>query len=207
MENDKGVKVLEWAYQTALNGVPKVSESLDDFVQDYVDKYGRTEAAIDKMVAVQKLKCTTTGFITGIGGVMTLPVSIPADLASSLYMEIRMIAAIAMLRGYNVYSDEVKTLVYLCIAGNAVSDILKNVGIKTAQNLVVKKLLPMLTRELIVKINKAVGFRILTKGGSKGLVNAGKAVPVIGGFVGGAWNYAEVAVYAKYAKKMFNENA
>lgn len=202
----KGTKALEWAYQTALNGIPMVSEPLDKFVQGYVSRYGRTEKAIKQMIFAQKLKCTTTGFLTGLGGFMTLPATLPADLASSLYMEARMIASIAILRGYDVRSDEVKTLIYLCIAGNAASDILKNVGINAAKKLAVKKLLPLLTKEVIVKINKAVGFRLLTKGGSKGLINVGKAIPVFGGLVGGAWNWTEVTIYAKLAKKMFNEN-
>lgn len=206
VKENKGIKVLEWAYNTALNGIPMVSEPLDELVQDYVSKYGRTEKAIDRMILAQKLKCTTTGFLTGLGGFITLPVTLPTDLTSSLYMEVRMIVSIAMLRGYDVRSDEVKTLVYLCIAGNAASDILKNVGINAAQKLAVKKLLPLLTKEVIAKINKAVGFRLLTKGGSKGLINAGKAVPIAGGLLGGAWNWAEVSIYAKLAKKMFNEN-
>lgn len=206
VKENKGVKVLEWAYNTALNGIPMVSEPLDELVQDYVSKYGRTEKAIDRMILAQKLKCTTTGFLTGLGGIMTLPVTLPADLTSSLYMEVRMIVSIAMLRGYDVRSDEVKTLVYLCIAGNAASDILKNVGINAAQKLAVKKLLPLLTKEVVAKINKAVGFRLLTKGGSKGLINAGKAVPIFGGLVGGVWNWGEASIYAKLAKKMFNEN-
>ena len=67
--------------------------------------------------------------------------------------------------------------------------------------------MPKLTREVIVKINKAIGFRLLTKGGTKGLINAGKFVPVIGGVIGGGYNYAEVSIYAKWAKAMFNENA
>ena len=93
------------------------------------------------------------------------------------------------------------------MVGNALGDVIKQVGIKTATQLTVKKLLPKLTREIIVKINKAVGFRLLTKGGTKGLINVGKAIPLIGGIVGGGFNYIEVATYAKWAKKMFNENA
>lgn len=205
--NEKGLVVLDWAYETALNGIPKVSEPLEEFVQSYVDRYGRTEKAINKMVSAQKLKCTATGFLTGLGGLITLPVTLPTDLVSSLYMEVRMIASIACLRGYNINSDEVKALVFCCLVGNAVGDIIKNVGIKTAQKLAVKKLLPLLTKEMVKKINQAVGFRLLTKGGSKGLVNLGKAVPVLGGIVGGTWNFAEVTFYAKWAKKMFNENA
>ena len=203
----RNITTLDKIYNLALNGIGGISEPLGDFVSDYISRYGRTEKAIDKMVSTQKLKLTTSGFVTGLGGLITLPVAIPADLASSLYVEMRMIAAIASLRGYNIYSDQVKTLVYVCMVGNALGDVIKQAGIKTATQLTVKKLLPKLTREIIVKINKAVGFRLLTKGGSKGLINVGKAIPIIGGIVRGGFNYFEVEIYAKWAKKMFNENA
>lgn len=203
----RNLATLDKVYNLALNGIGVMSEPLEQFVNDYVSQYGRTEKAIDKMVSAQKLKLTTSGFITGLGGLITLPIAIPADLASSLYVEMRMIAAIASLRGYDIYSDQVKTLVYACMVGNALGDVIKQAGIKTATQLTVKKLLPKLTREIIVKVNQAVGFRLLTKGGTKGLINVGKAIPLIGGIVGGSFNYLEVAVYAKCAKAMFNENA
>jgi hypothetical protein len=203
----RNITTLDKIYDLALNGIGGISEPLGDFVSDYISRYGRTEKAIDKMVSAQKLKLTTSGFVTGLGGLITLPVTIPADLASSLYVEMRMIAAIASLRGYNIYSDQVKTLVYVCMVGNALGDVIKQAGIKTATQLTVKKLLPKLTREIIVKINKAVGFRLLTKGGSKGVINVGKAIPIIGGIVSGGFNYFEVEIYAQWAKKMFNENA
>ena len=203
----RNLATLDKVYNLALNGIGVMSEPLEQFVSDYVSQYGRTEKAIDKMVSAQKLKLTTSGFITGLGGLITLPIAIPADLASSLYVEMRMIAAIASLRGYDIYSDQVKTLVYACMVGNALGDIIKQAGIKTATQLTVKKLLPKLTREIIVKVNRAVGFRLLTKSGTKGLINVEKAIPVIGGIVGASFNYLEVAVYAKCAKAMFNENA
>ncbi|MDE5815792.1 MAG: EcsC family protein, partial [Alistipes sp.] len=127
-------------------------------------------------------------------------------LFSSLYMELRMIAGIAMIRGYDVHDDQVKTAVYMCLIFNMVGDVLKQVGIQAVEKIAVKKLLPKLTQEIIVKINKAVGFRLLTKGGTKGLVNLGKVIPLFGGIVGAAYNWAEVAICAKAAKKMFNED-
>lgn len=207
--NEKGEErfaLLQKVYDFVLNGVPMVSEPLSELVAPYIAHNEDTEAAIEKFILNQKLKCSGTGFVTGLGGLLTLPVTIPADLVSSLYIELRMIAAIAMIRGYDIHDDQVKTLVYMCLIGNAIGDVIKQVGIQTAEKLTVKKLLPKLTKEMIAKLNKAVGFRMLTKGGSKGMINLGKAVPLFGGIIGAVYNWAEVAICAKYAKKMFNEN-
>ncbi|MBD5422783.1 MAG: EcsC family protein [Bacteroides sp.] len=200
------VSVLDKIYGFAINGIPRFDKSLDSVVNSYVTKARTTDEAINNFVRNHKIKCGTTGFVTGLGGILTLPIAIPADVASSLYIEMRMIAGIAMIRGYNIYDDQVKTLIYLCLVGNTIGDVVKQVGIKVGERLVVKKLLPKLTREVISKINRSVAFRLITKGGSKGLLNIGKMVPIIGGLIGVAWNVAEVTIFAKHAKKVFNEN-
>lgn len=45
-------------------------------------------------------------------------------------------------------------------------------------------------KEVILKINQAVGFKLVTKFGEKGIVNLGKVVPVLGGFISGLVDYA-----------------
>lgn len=205
-DSQKGLSLLNKAYSLSLNGIPKVSESIEELVTPYIKNAETREEAIDNFVKNQVIKCSTAGFLTGLGGLITLPVTLPADLIGSTYIEMRMIAGIAYIRGYNLYDDQVKTAVFLCIAGNAMADVMKQVGIKVVEKLVIKKLLPKLTNDLIVKINKAVGYRLVAEGGSKVLIRTSKIIPLIGGVIGGGWNYFEINAYAKYAKAMFDEN-
>lgn len=203
LTKEQASNFLDKVYDTVLNGIPRVDKTIDELVAEYKARYHDEEKAIKVFVRNQILKCSTTGFVTGLGGLLTLPVTIPADLASSLYIELRMIAAIAAMKGYNVHDDAVKTLVYVCIVGNAAGDILKQGGIKIANQIAAKKLLPNLTREVIVKVNRAVGFKLLTKGGTKGIINVGKAIPLLGGIVGGTYNFFEVLAFAKKAQMFF----
>ena len=53
------------------------------------------------------------------------------------------------------------------------------------------------------KINQKVGFRFLTKFGTKGLINIGKAIPVVGGVISGGFDFAETKIIADRAYKMF----
>ena len=62
----RNITTLDKIYNLALNGIGGISEPLGDFVSDYISRYGRTEKAIDKMVSTQKLKLTTSGFVTGL---------------------------------------------------------------------------------------------------------------------------------------------
>lgn len=57
----------------------------------------------------------------------------------------------------------------------------------------------------LTKINQAVGFRMVTKFGTKGAINLGKAVPVSGAFVGGTFDTVTTRTIAKLATKTFTE--
>lgn len=194
-------KLLDWAYEKSINGLPG-TDTAYDLAQNYLSKHGSVDKAIDKLIQWQNTKSATAGFLTGLGGLITLPVAIPADVASVTYVQIRMVAAIAIMRNYDIKDDQVKTFVYLALTGNSVSDILKNVGIKTATQLG-KQAIKKIPIEIIKAINKAVGFRLVTKFGQKGIVNLGKAVPLLGGVIGGSVDGVSTNIVGKTAKKIF----
>lgn len=185
-------------YDSAING------RAVELANEYIDRYGRTELAIDKLVSCQRKKSTATGFVTGLGGLVSIPVALPADVYSSLVIQVNMIVAIAVIRGYDVHSDEVKTLVFLCIIGNSIGDVLKQAGIKAVTDYTAKTILPKLTLAVSERIAAKVGSKLVLKASTKGLSNAAKMIPVLGGLIGGAYNFAEVTAYANIARERFN---
>ena len=194
----KGQEALDKLYSSALNGIPMVSGSVDDLVEDYLSKYETVEEAAAALVRAQVVKCGTSGFITGFGGLMTLPVAIPANLSSVFYVQMRMIAAIAAMGGYDVRSDQVKTQIYVCLTGTSVADLLKEAGInagKQAARSAIKKIPGV----VLTKINQRIGFRFITKFGEKGVVNLGKCVPLVGAVIGGGMDVASTRVIGKRA--------
>ena len=131
------LKALDTCYEKATNGISKISPSIDQLAGDYLSKHASKEEAIKDMLKKQVLKCTTSGFITGFGGAITLPVTIPANIGSVLYVQMRMIACTAYMAGYDISSDQVQTLVYACLAGLSVGEIAKQFGIKFGQKVAV----------------------------------------------------------------------
>lgn len=199
------MKVLNNCYEKALNGVPKISPSIEEFAQNYLEKETNNNKAAKAMIKNQVIKCTTSGFLTGFGGIITLPVTIPANVGSVLYVQMRMIACIAYLAGYDLKSDQVQTLVYACLAGVAVTDVIKQAGIKLGiklTNATIKKI----PGKALTKINQKVGFRFITKAGTTGIVNLSKIVPVAGAAVGGGIDYFETKTIANRAYKWFFKN-
>jgi 4-diphosphocytidyl-2C-methyl-D-erythritol kinase len=57
--------------------------------------------------------------------------------------------------------------------------------------------------QFLKRINQAVGFRLVTKAGSRGAVNLVKGVPIVGGVVGGALDAATTKVIGQTAKRVF----
>ena len=57
--------------------------------------------------------------------------------------------------------------------------------------------------EVLKRVNQAVGFRLVTKAGSKGVVNLIKGVPLVGGVVGGTFDAAATKVIGRTAKEVF----
>lgn len=69
------MSLLDSCYEKCLNGVPYVSPSVEEFAKDYLEKHHTPQQACKAMINNQIIKCTTSGFITGFGGIVTMPVS------------------------------------------------------------------------------------------------------------------------------------
>lgn len=55
----------------------------------------------------------------------------------------------------------------------------------------------------LIRINQAVGFRLITKAGTTGFINLTKWVPVLGGLIGGGFDAALTRGIGAMAKKLF----
>lgn len=198
-------ELLDLCYERSLDGAPGISKSVDELVDDYLSKYDDVNDAARSLINMQLIKNTTSGALSGLTGLLALPVtlaSIPANIANVLYVQMRMVAALAKMGGYDLKSDQVQTMVYVCMTGSAASDLLKEAGMKTAGKLA-KSAIEKIPGTVCTKINQAVGFRFVTKFGQTGIVNLGKLVPVAGAVVGGAFDFASTRAIANVAYERF----
>lgn len=196
------MKILDGVYSNVLNGLGKASPNVEEFANDYLEKDNKPEIAAKKLINNQILKCTTSGFITGFGGLITLPITVPANISSVLYVQMRMIAGIAYMAGYDLKSDQVQTLVYACLAGVSVSEVVKQTGVKIGVKMATSAI-KKIPGKTLTKINQKVGFRFITKFGEKGVINLGKLVPGVGAVIGGSLDYVETKVIANRAYDWF----
>jgi hypothetical protein len=192
---------IEKILNIGVDGVGPVKGS-EQLAQEYLAKHKDPERAMKRLVTSHTSATALTGLVTGLGGLVTLPVAIPADLAALWLVQGRMVGAVAVLRGYDVRSDEVRTMLLLSLLGSSVTEVFAKAGVEIGTKTAVAAL-NKVPGAVLVKINQAVGFRLITKAGTKGVVNLVKVAPVAGGVVGGTVNAFSTRLVAGIAKRNF----
>ncbi|WP_121968783.1 EcsC family protein [Leptolyngbya sp. BC1307] len=196
---------LEWIVDVGINGFGILPRP-EKVAEDYRSKAASVENAIDSLIADRTKYAAGTGFITGLGGIAVMPITIPAGLAASYALGANAAAAIAYLRGYDIHSEQARTMILLCLIGEAGEEMLKTAGITVSTKLC-QNVIKQIPGKALIEINKKIGFRLVTKAGEKGVVNLMKMVPLVGGVVGGTFDGLFVNGCGKTARKIFDQAA
>lgn len=170
--------------------------------EEHLAKHGDVEKAIERLIATHVRITSSTGFLTGLGGLIALPVTLPADFTTLWITQARLAGAIAHLRGYDVRSDEVRSVVLMSLIGSSAAEALAQAGVQIGTKSAISAIKQVPGRVLI-EINKKVGYRLITRAGTKGIVNLTKLAPIVGGVVGGGVNFTSTRVAGSWAKKNF----
>ena len=147
--------------------------------------YADDDARIRALIRSHTLMNFGTGFLTGLGGLVTLPIAIPSAVTASWVIHTRLTGTIATLHGHDIDDDHVQTFILLTLLGNAGKQVLRSAGITVANQLALRSI-DAIPARLLTEINKRVGMRLVTRAGERGVVNLTKVVPVAGGLVGGS---------------------
>jgi hypothetical protein len=108
-----------------------------------------------------------------------------------------MVAAIAALRGHDLRSDQVRTVVLACLCGTTLMDVVKDAGIGVGAG-IAQQAVASLSSEGLRRLARIGGLH-----GARGGARVARWTPLIGGMVAGAVDGALTRVYANAAKKLF----
>lgn len=175
------LRILDTLYDKAQKGIPQISSSVSELAAQYMEGKDDPEKAARAMQRSQITKCTAAGVITGIGGVITLPVSIPANVSGVMYMQLRMISCTAKMAGFDPTDPTVRAYSYACFAG---------VSVRTPE-------------QDLESLRARAAARLLARAGEKGVLHLAKLIPVVGAGVNGAVDLAATRTIADRALRMF----
>jgi hypothetical protein len=161
---------------------------------------GDREAAIDSLVMQHIGLASAQGFLTSVGGLITLPVGLPANIAGMAVLGVRMVASVAHLRGYELDDPRVRSAVTLAMLGDDQVRKLISTGKLPTTPLAVATA-PVFDPELERKISERVMGSLASRMGGKHLaVVVVRRIPLVGGGVGAVvdgWLTFGLAAYVK----------
>lgn len=161
------------------------------------------EAAIKVLIRESVAAAGTTGFVTGLGGLVTLPITLPANVAGNLAINARMVGAIAHLRSYPLDDPHTRTVILLTVVGSNLQAAAAKVGVKLGKQ-VAKESIQAIPIAVLHRINARAGFYLVAKYGTqRSATTLARAIPVAGGLVGGSVDAAFTGMIGKAAKKAF----
>lgn len=195
------LQAFDWAYGRALDGLPGF-DGAEELAAKYAARHGSADAAVKALILAQTGLAGSAGFLTGIGGFISLPVAIPANLASALYIQVRLIAAIAHLRGHDIRTPEVRGLVLACLTGSKAADTLKNAGMRLGTR-VTRDVAGWMSPALLKKAEHAAGVSAAALAGAGNAAKIGRFVPVVGGLIAAGFDAALTQLLARAADRVF----
>ncbi len=196
---EMGGNALRSLLDTAINGVGRVPGAKATSAKSLV-RHGSAEPAIDALVSTHVRLATADGVLTNLGGLYTAVLMLPANIAGIAIVQIRMVASIAHLRGYDVDDPRVRTAMVLCLLGESgVTSMIERNEIPTTPMAIATA--PVFDAKLDRLIAEKV-FGDLTGrlGGRQAAVMLARRIPLLGGGVSGVmdgWHTSSVGAYAR----------
>lgn len=196
---EMGGSVLRQLLDAAINGVGRVPGAKATAANALV-KHGSVEPALDSLVTLHIRMATAQGVITNLGGLWTAPLLLPANIAGLAIVQIRLVASIAHLRGYDIDDPRVRTAMALCLLGETgVKGMIDRNEIPTVPLAIATAPVfdASLDRLVAEKVFGDLSGRL---GGRQAIVLIARRVPVLGGGVSGAldgWFTSSVGAYSR----------
>ena len=105
------------ALQRAINGVGPLPGAAVAADRQLKEQKGDVEAAVHEVIENNVRWAGGQGFVTNLGGLVTLAATIPANIAGLALLQCRMVAGIAHLRGYDLSDPRVRNAILATILG------------------------------------------------------------------------------------------
>lgn len=162
-------------------------------------RHNDAEAAIRSMVNSHIAMAGGQGFATNWGGFFVSLLTIPANLAAASFLQARVVAGIAHLRGYELDDPRVRTAILMIMLGPGGNAELLEKGVLPSSAAMVATA-PVFDAKLDGQVSKALLDRAMSSMTGKRLgVWVGKRIPFVGGGVGAAvdgWAARSIAMHA-----------
>lgn len=165
---------------------------------------GDNERAVKAIIEQHIRLAGIGGFVTQVGGVMALPVTLPANVAGLGAIQLRMAAAIAHLRGHDLAAPRVRIAAMATLLGEeGVAEAIATGDLdRTPRDLAFGP--PLVDDAVRARLTAAVGQQLLVRVTTKSAsLTLARGVPIVGGTVGAGMDAVYTWRIGRYAAEEF----
>lgn len=183
-----------WLYDKAVSGIAGI-ESAETLAARYlIDAKGDVSRAARNLIHWESIKAGSSGFLSGIGGVVALPVTLPLNITSVLFLQTRLVAALACLGQHRLSDERIRALAGLCLCGNAAKALLQDLTLQAVDRW---------TAVVAQQVAEKTLALLATRAGLVSAENIVRLIPLAGGVVSGAVDIASTRTIGRIASTTF----
>ena len=176
--------IVHQALTKAITGVGPLPSAAEAADKQLHDNHGHLNRGIHDVIENHVRYAGLQGFVTNIGGLVTMAVTVPTNITGLALIQCRMVAGILHLRGYDLEDPRVRVAILACLLGE-----------ERVLHKVKKRELPGTPMELANTLvhddqldhllaNDVAAELIARAAGKRMATTVGRRVPVVGGLVG-----------------------
>jgi hypothetical protein len=105
------------ALNRAINGVGPLPGAAAAAREQLAQAGGDVDAGIKEVIELHVRYAGAQGFVTNLGGLLTLAVALPTNVSGLALIKCRMVAGIAHLRGYDLEDPRIRNAILVTILG------------------------------------------------------------------------------------------
>ena len=186
-----------------LNGALKYSSAEEVARRASKKSRGNEQKAIRRVVRQHSRGVTAAGFLTGLGGLFTLPLLLPANVFEFYVQATRMVGAIAAIRGYDIEDEVVRSRILAALVAEESDEVLAGIGLGPIAGTATREIVKRLPSSPSSTVARAIGGRVLRRFGLQSVRLFGRAIPGLGGIIGAWSDRGMLKKITKTAKKGF----
>ena len=194
--------LLKPLYSQAVRGLPIIGTPTD-VAERYADRGTSLHERADALASLYTGLCASTGFVCGLGGFLTLPITLPTNLAGVAMLQLHMTAAIAVLGGRNPDDAPTRDRCIDCLLGtyedgaerDETQEVVDRSAVKVAERGI--RFLAEQSLRLASSGGKWVAKRVVTSRLPR------RGLPLLGGVIGGASDAFSTRTVTDAAKHTF----
>lgn len=187
--------------QRAVHGVGPLPSAASAAEKQLEEQDGIVDQAINELIENNTSLAAAQGFVTNIGGLVTMAATIPVNITGLALLQCRMVAGIAYLRGYDLDDDRVRNAILLCTLGeDTVRGLVKNKKVPGSPMVIATAPAydPELDKLVAAEVTSALVGRVIGRRAGTTVI---RRVPVAGGVWGASADAYSTWQVGKYAAR------